>query len=175
MAKITLQGNATNTTGELPAVGATAPPFSLVSVDLAPISNAQFHGKSLILNVFPSVDTPVCASSVRKFNELAAANGLSVLCISQDLPFAQARFCGVEGVQDVAAGSAFRSSFGQDYGVAIADGPFEGLLGRAVMVIDPHGIITYAELVSEIADEPNYDAALAAVVPTGGGQTTTRA
>lgn len=163
MAQITMRGNAINTVGELPAVGSPAPAFTLTGSDLAPVSNDQFGGKPVLLNIFPSVDTPVCATSVRTFNERAAASGLSVLCVSKDLPFAQARFCGAEGIENVKTGSAFRDSFGQDYGLTIADGPFEGLLARAVVVIGADGNVAYSELVPEIANEPNYDAALSAL------------
>ena len=149
--------------GRLPAVGASAPAFTLAGSDLAPVSSEQFHGKPVLLNIFPSVDTPVCATSVRTFNERAAAGGLSVLCVSNDLPFAQARFCGAEGIENVKTASGFRDSFGQDYGVTIADGPFAGLLARAVVVIGADGNVAYSELVPEIAQEPNYDAALAAL------------
>jgi thioredoxin-dependent peroxiredoxin len=158
-----MRGNPINTVGDLPAVGASAPAFTLVGSDLAPVSSEQLHGKAVLLNIFPSVDTPVCATSVRTFNERAAAGGLSVLCVSNDLPFAQARFCGAEGIENVQSASGFRDSFGQDYGVTIADGPFAGLLARAVVVIDADGNVAYSELVPEIAEEPNYDAALAAL------------
>jgi thiol peroxidase len=158
-----MRGNPINTVGELPAVGSPAPGFTLTGSDLAPVSNDQFGGKPVLLNIFPSVDTPVCASSVRTFNERAAAGGLSVLCVSKDLPFAQARFCGAEGIENVKTASAFRDSFGQDYGLTIADGPFAGLLARAVVVIGADGNVAYSELVPEIANEPNYDAALAAL------------
>ena len=127
------------------------------------VSNDQFSGKSVVLNIFPSIDTPVCAASVRTFNERAAASGASVLCVSNDLPFAQARFCGAEGIENVKTGSAFRDSFGENYGVSIVDGPMAGLLARAVVVIGADGNVTYTELVPEIAQEPDYDAALAAV------------
>jgi thioredoxin-dependent peroxiredoxin len=163
MAQITMRGNPINTVGDLPAVGASAPAFTLVGSDLAPVSSDQFHGKPVLLNIFPSVDTPVCATSVRTFNERAAASGLSVLCVSNDLPFAQARFCGAEGIENVKSASGFRDSFGQDYGVTVADGPFAGLLARAVVVIDADGNVAYSELVPEIAQEPNYDAALDAL------------
>jgi len=123
----------------------------------------QFRGKPLLLNIFPSVDTPVCAMSVRTFNERAAAGGFAVVCVSNDLPFAQKRFCGAEGIENVVTASAFRDSFGEDYGVTLADGPFAGLLGRAVVVIGADGNVVYTELVPEIAEEPNYDAALAAL------------
>jgi thiol peroxidase len=126
------------------------------------VDSEQFRGKSLLLNIFPSVDTPVCAMSVRTFNERAAASGVTVLCVSNDLPFAQKRFCGAEGIENVTTASAFRDSFGKDYGITIADGPMAGLLGRAVVVIGADGNVAYAELVPEIATEPNYDAALAA-------------
>jgi thiol peroxidase len=158
-----MRGNPINTVGELPAVGAPAPAFTLTGSDLAPVSNDQFGGKPVLLNIFPSVDTPVCATSVRTFNERAAASGLSVLCVSKDLPFAQARFCGAENIENVKTASAFRDSFGQDYGVTIADGPFAGLLARAVVVVGADGNVAYSELVPEIANEPNYDAALAAL------------
>jgi thioredoxin-dependent peroxiredoxin len=161
MAQITLRGNAINTVGELPAVGSPAPDFALTGGDLGPVSSEQFRGKSVLLNIFPSVDTPVCATSVRTFNERVAASGGSVLCVSKDLPFAQKRFCGTEGVENVSTASAFRDSFGEDYGVTITDGPMAGLLARAVVVIGPDGNIAYTELVPEIAQEPDYDAALA--------------
>ncbi|OBJ54489.1 thiol peroxidase [Mycobacterium sp. 1423905.2] len=162
MAQITLRGNAINTVGDLPAVGSPAPNFNLTGADLGPVSSEQYQGKSVLLNIFPSVDTPVCATSVRTFNERAAQSGVSVLCVSKDLPFAQKRFCGAEGIENVVTGSAFRDSFGEDYGVTISDGPMAGLLARAVVVISPDGKVAYSELVPEIAEEPNYDAALAA-------------
>ncbi len=127
MAQITLRGNAINTVGELPAVGSPAPAFTLTGGDLGVISSDQFRGKSVLLNIFPSVDTPVCATSVRTFDERAAASGATVLCVSKDLPFAQKRFCGAEGTENVMPASAFRDSFGEDYGVTIADGPMAGL------------------------------------------------
>jgi thioredoxin-dependent peroxiredoxin len=158
-----MRGNPINTAGELPAVGSPAPDFALTGGDLQPVSSDQFHGKAVLLNIFPSVDTPVCATSIRTFNERAAAGGLSVLCVSKDLPFAQGRFCGAEGIENVKTASAFRDSFGDDYGVTIVDGPFAGLLARAVVVIGADGNVAYSELVPEIANEPNYDAALAAL------------
>jgi thiol peroxidase len=163
MAQITLRGNPISTVGELPAVGAPAPGFTLTGTDLGAVSSEQFSGKSVLLNIFPSVDTPVCAVSVRTFNERAAAGGVSVLNVSNDLPFAQKRFCGAEGIENVATASAFRDSFGEDYGITIADGPMAGLLGRAVVVIGGDGNVAYSELVPEIANEPDYDAALAAL------------
>jgi thiol peroxidase len=163
MAQITLRGNAINTVGELPALGSSAPAFTLTGADLSPLSSDSFRGKPVLLNIFPSVDTPVCASSVRTFNQRAGATGATVVCVSKDLPFAQKRFCGAEDIENVSTGSAFRDSFGEDYGVTIADGPMAGLLARAVVVIDSEGNVAYTELVPEIANEPNYEAALAAV------------
>jgi len=163
MAQITLRGNTINTVGDLPAVGAKAPVFNLTGSDLGAVTSAQFAGKPLLLNIFPSIDTPVCATSVRTFNERATAGGVAVVNVSNDLPFAQSRFCGAEGIENVQSASAFRGSFGQDYGVTITDGPFAGLLARAVVVIDADGNVAYEELVPEIAQEPNYDAALAAL------------
>ncbi len=162
-----MRGNPINTVGELPGVGAAAPDFHLTGSDLSEVSSDQFSGKPVLLNIFPSVDTPVCATSVRTFNERAAAGGLSVINVSNDLPFAQARFCGAEGIENVQSASAFRDNFGQDYGVTIADGPFAGLLARAVVVIGADGNVAYTELVPEIAQEPNYDAALAALGASG--------
>lgn len=163
MAQITLRGNAINTVGELPAVGAPAPAFTLTGGDLGPVSKDQFDGKAVLLNIFPSVDTPVCATSVRTFNERVAGTGAAVVCVSKDLPFAQKRFCGAEGIENVNVASAFRDSFGEDYGVTIADGPMAGLLARAVVVIGPDGNVVHTELVPEIAQEPDYDAALGAL------------
>jgi len=163
MAQITLKGNPINTVGELPTIGAPAPSFTLTGTDLGAVTSDQFSDKPVLLNIFPSVDTPVCASSVRTFNERAAASGVSVLCVSNDLPFAQKRFCGAEGIENVTTASGFRDSFGQDYGVTIVDGPMAGLLGRAVVVIGADGNVVYSELVPEIAQEPDYDAALAAL------------
>ncbi len=163
MAQITLRGNPINTVGELPAVGSKAPGFSLTGTDLGAVSDEQFRGKPFVLNIFPSVDTPVCATSVRTFNEKAASGGVAVLCVSKDLPFAQSRFCGAEGIENVTTASAFRDSFGEDYGVTLADGPMAGLLARAVVVVGADGNVVYSELVPEIAQEPDYDAALGAI------------
>ena len=163
MAQITLRGNAINTVGDLPTVGSSAPSFALTGTDLSPVSSDQFSGKPVLLNIFPSVDTPVCATSVRKFNERAAGGGATVINVSKDLPFAQNRFCGAEGIENVTSASAFRDSFGEDYGVTITDGPMAGLLARAVVVIGADGNVAYTELVPEIAQEPDYDAALAAL------------
>lgn len=163
MAQVTLHGNAINTVGELPAVGSQAPAFTLTGNDLAALSSEQFHGKPVLLNIFPSVDTGVCAASVRTFNERVAGTGASVLCVSNDLPFAQKRFCGAENIENVTTASGFRDSFGADYGITMADGPMAGLLGRAVVVIGADGNVAYTELVPEIAQEPDYESALAAL------------
>lgn len=165
MASITLQGNSINTSGNLPQVGTKAPDFTLVKTDLSQESLASLSGKNVVLNIFPSVDTPVCATSVRRFNEDASKkDNTVVLNISADLPFAHARFCGAEGLEDVVSLSAFRNQeFGTAYGADITDGPLQGLLSRAVVVIDPEGVVKYTEQVPEITQEPNYDAALAAL------------
>jgi thiol peroxidase len=165
MSKITLKGNAINTVGELPSVGSAAPDFHLVKTDLSEVTLADFAGKTLVLNIFPSVDTAVCAASVRRFNAaLDKLNGVSVLCISADLPFAHARFCGAEGLEKVLSVSDLRDkSFGERYGVTIVDGPLSGLLSRAVVVVNGKGKVTYIQQVPEITQEPDYDAALAAV------------
>jgi thiol peroxidase len=163
MAQIILRGNPAHTVGELPAVGSAAPGFTLTGTDLGTVSSEQFRGKPVVLNIFPSVDTPTCAMSVRTFNSRAAETGVPVLCISKDLPFAQKRFCGAEGIENVITASAFRDSFGEDYGITIADGPMAGLLARAVVVIGADGDVVYTELVPNVSNEPDYDAALAAV------------
>jgi thiol peroxidase len=162
VAEITLRGNPAHTVGDLPAVGAPAPDFALTGLDLSTVANGKFAGKPLVLNIFPSVDTPTCATSVRTFNARAAAGGATVLCVSKDLPFAMSRFCGAEGIDNVTSASAFRDSFGEDYGVTMTDGKFAGLFARAVVVIGADGNVAYTELVPEIANEPDYDAALAA-------------
>lgn len=165
MATITLGGNAVHTTGELPATGTKAPEFTLVKGDLSTTTLSDYKGTKLVLNIFPSVDTGTCAASVRKFNEKAASlENTKVLCISRDLPFAQTRFCGAEGIENVVSGSDFRdAAFGNAYGLTITDGPLAGLLSRAVVVVDAEGNVVYTEQVPEIKDEPNYDAALAAL------------
>ncbi len=165
MATVTLQGNPCNLIGELPATGSSAADFSLVTGDLSTASLSTYAGKKLILNIFPSIDTDVCATSVRKFNkEASELENTVVLCISKDLPFAQGRFCGAEGLENVVTLSDFRSdAFGKAYGLTITDGPLEGLLARSVVVIDESGKIVYSELVPEIAQEPNYSSALAAL------------
>lgn len=164
MASITFKGNAVQTNGSLPAVGTTAPDFKLVKADLSEISLADFKGKTLVLNIFPSLDTGVCAASVQRFNKEAAdLQNAAVLCVSADLPFAAKRFCAAEGIDRVQAASVFRSpQFGEDYGLTITTGPLAGLLSRAVVVVDGQGKVNYAEQVPEIAQEPNYESALAA-------------
>lgn len=163
MALITLSGNPINTNGELPKVGSNAASFQLVTKDLSPTSLSDFAGSRLVLNIFPSIDTGTCATSVRTFNVKASAlDNTKVLCISRDLPFAQTRFCGAEGLDNVINLSDFKSgSFGKDYGLEMVDGPMAGLHSRVVIVLDEMGIVKYAEQVSEIADEPDYEAALA--------------
>jgi thioredoxin-dependent peroxiredoxin len=165
MAQITLGGNPINTYGSLPKVGSKAPNFNLVQNDLSTTSLSDFTGKKLVLNIFPSIDTAVCATSVRTFNEKAASlSNTKVLCISRDLPFAQKRFCGAEGIENVVNLSDFQTgSFGKDYGLEIVDGALKGLHSRAVVVIDENGTVAYAEQVPEIANEPNYEAALKAL------------
>lgn len=164
MAKIDVLGTPANTNGEPPAVGAKAPDFTLVGKDLKDVTLATFSGKKKILNVVPSLDTPVCATSTRKFNERAASlPNTVVLAISADLPFAQKRFCESEGIDNVVPLSMMRSrQFAKDYGVLITDGPLAGITARAVFVIDENDVIRHAELVPVIANEPDYDAALAA-------------
>jgi thiol peroxidase len=164
MAQVTLGGNPVHTSGDLPAVGTAAPTFSLVGADLSEFDAGEFAGKNVILNIFPSIDTPTCATSVRQFNERAAGlDETVVVCVSADLPFAMGRFCGAEGIANVKVGSTFRSDFGSEYGVTLTDGKLQGVLARAVVVIGPDGNVKYTELVSEIAQEPDYDAALAAL------------
>ncbi len=160
MATITLRGNPIETSGTLPAVGSSGPDFSLIKQDMTRASLKDFPGKK-VLNIFPSIDTPVCASSVRKFNELAAKKGVTVLCIAEDLPFALKRFCGAENLDKVTVLSAFRSTFGKDYGVEMTSGPLAGLHSRAVVVLDENNKVIHSEQVPEIAQEPNYEAALA--------------
>jgi len=162
MSKVTLQGNPVEIGGSFPAAGAAAPALSLAAGDLSDKTLADFAGKRKVLNIFPSVDTNVCAQSVRTFNERASLlDNAVVLCISADLPFAQARFCGSEGLDNVVSLSTFRSSFARDWGVAIESGPLRGLTARAVVVLDENDKVLHAELVPEIAREPDYDAALA--------------
>lgn len=165
MATVTLGGNAIKTNGELPQVGSKAPNFELIRTDLSTATLADFSGTKLVLNIFPSVDTGTCAASVRAFNAKASSlNNTKVVCISRDLPFAQKRFCGAEGLENVENLSDFKTgSFGKDYGLEISESAFSGLHSRVVIVLDENGMVKYTEQVSEIADEPNYDAALAAL------------
>jgi thiol peroxidase len=163
MASITFKGQPVDTVGELPAVGARAPDFTLTTTDLADVDLSEYPG-TRILNIFPSVDTRVCAASVRAFNEKAARrDGVHVLNVSADLPFAHKRFCGAEGIDRAVSLSTFRSDFLDDYGVRMTSGPLAGLASRAVLVIGPDGTVRHAEQVPEIAQEPDYDAALAAL------------
>lgn len=165
MAKITLKGNPFNTVGNLPAAGSQAPTFSLVKSDLSPLTPDDLKGKKVVLNIFPSLDTDVCAASVRKFNaEAGKLHNTVVVCVSMDLPFAHKRFCTTEGIENVITASDFRGGkFGNDYGVTIADGPLAGLHSRAVVVLDENGMVKYTEQVPEIVMEPDYEAALKAI------------
>ncbi len=165
MAKITLKGNPIETIGDLPHVGLDAPALKLVKNDLSEVSLQDHAGKTVILNIFPSIDTGVCASSVRRFNqELGNLSDTVVLCISADLPFAHGRFCEAEGLKDVIPLSTFRSpDFGKDYGVLITTGPLAGLLSRAIVIVDKSGKVSYVEQVLEITQDPNFEAALSAI------------
>jgi thioredoxin-dependent peroxiredoxin len=165
MAAITLGGNPINTNGSLPQVGSKATDFQLIKNDLSVATLADFAGCKLVLNIFPSIDTGTCATSVRTFNAKASTlENTKVLCISRDLPFAQKRFCGAEGLENVVNLSDFKEgSFGKNYGLEIIDGPLAGLHSRVVIVLDENGVVKHAELVAEIADEPNYEAALASL------------
>ncbi|HEX6811039.1 MAG TPA: thiol peroxidase [Planctomycetota bacterium] len=165
MAKITFKGNPVATIGDLPKVGSNAPEFSLTKTDLSPITKKELAGKSVVLNIFPSIDTSVCATSVRTFNQKAAGMpNTIVLCVSKDLPFAMKRFCGAEGIEKVVPASWYRGAdFGKDYGVTMTDGPLAGLFARAIVVFDKTGKVVHTELVPEIAQEPNYDRVIAAV------------
>ncbi len=165
MATVTLQGNQLNTNGDLPAVGSAAPDFILVDGQLNNVSLGDYAGKKKLLNIVPSLDTPTCATSTRKFNDHAKAHGdVVMLVVSADLPFAQGRFCGAEGIDNVVPLSMMRSRhFAKDYGVLITDGPLAGITARAVVVLDEDNRILYNQLVPEIADEPDYEAALAAL------------
>ncbi len=165
MANITLKGNPITTVGNLPAVGSQAPDFSLVNTDLGAVTLKDLKGKKVVLNIFPSVDTPTCATSTRRFNtEAAKLSGVEVLCVSKDLPFAFKRFCAAEGLDKVRGVSDFRDAdFGKRYGATITSGPIAGLLSRAVVVIDGNGKVIYSEQVAEIANEPDYAKALKAL------------
>lgn len=163
MAQVTLGGNACNTNTDLPAVGTNAKEFILKKNDLSVLTLSDLKGSRVILNIFPSIDTGTCATSVRTFNKKAAEmNNTKVVCVSRDLPFAQARFCGAEGIDNVITVSDFAiGQFGKDYGVQLVDGGFQDLHARAIVVLDENGVVLHNELVSEIANEPNYDAAIA--------------
>ncbi|NVK28330.1 MAG: thiol peroxidase [Flavobacteriia bacterium] len=165
MAKTALKGNPVQLKGELPAVGSAAPDFTLTQMDLSDVSLDNFKGKKIVLNIFPSVDTGICAASVRKFNEESAKlDNTVVLCVSRDLPFAHKRFCGAEGIDGVVSVSQIRNTqFMDNYGVELADGPMAGLLARSVVVLNENHEVVYTELVPEITTEPNYDAAMAAL------------
>ncbi|MAE87378.1 MAG: lipid hydroperoxide peroxidase [Flammeovirgaceae bacterium] len=165
MGQVTLKGNPVSTSGDLPGTGAQAPSFTLVKNDLSEVSLADYKGKKVVLNIFPSIDTGTCAASVRHFNEDASKlDNTVVLCISKDLPFAQARFCGAEGIDKVETLSAFRSDdFAKDYGIEMTSGPLKSLTARSVVVLDEEGKVTYTQLVDEIVDEPDYDSALKAL------------
>ncbi|CAM4387882.1 thiol peroxidase [Zobellia nedashkovskayae] len=165
MATVTLKGNEIHTLGNLPANGSKAPNFTLTKNDLSSASLSDYSGKRVVLNIFPSVDTGTCAQSVRQFNkEAAELDNTVVLCVSKDLPFAQARFCGAEGIENVEMLSDFRDgSFGKEYAVAFSDGPLVSLLSRSVVVLNESGNVIYSEQVTETVDEPNYKAALEAL------------
>ena len=165
MATITLKGTTIHTIGTLPAIGVQGPDFTLTKTDLGEVSLGDFRGNKVVLNIFPSLDTPTCAMSVRKFNETASRlQDTVVFCISADLPFAQQRFCGAEDLENVISLSVFRHpEFGKNYGVTITDGPLAGLLSRAVVIIDEKGKVIYTEQVPEIINEPDYEAALKAL------------
>lgn len=165
MAKITFKGNPVATSGDLPKVGSAAPDFALTKTDLSTLAKKDLAGKNVVLNIFPSIDTGVCATSVRTFNQKAATlPNTIVVCVSKDLPFAMKRFCGAEGIEKVMTASWFRGAdFGAAYGVTMVDGPLAGLFARAVVVIDASGKVVHTQLVPEIAQEPNYDQAIAAV------------
>ena len=165
MAEITLKGNPIHTVGELPAVGSQAPDFVLTGKDLSDVKLSDMKGKKVVLNIFVSLDTDICANSVRRFNaEAQARDNTTVVCASLDLPFAHGRFCTTEGLENVISATELRDrSFGEAYGVRIADGPLAGLLSRAIVVIDEDGKVAYTEQVPEIAQEPNYEAALNAL------------
>jgi thioredoxin-dependent peroxiredoxin len=162
MATITLKGSPVTTSGSLPKVGSKVSSFVLTKADLADTTMDAFAGKRIVFNIFPSIDTGICALSVKRFNkEASSLKNVVVLCISMDLPFAHSRFCGAEGLKDVITLSAFRSdAFGKDFGLVMTDGPLKGLLSRAVIITDEKGIVTYTEQVPEIAQEPDYESAL---------------
>ena len=165
MAKVTLKGNEFTTIGSLPEVGSKIPAFNLTKSDLSPLSNADLAGKKVVLNIFPSIDTGTCAASTRHFNQAVSdLENTIVVCISRDLPFAQKRFCGAEGIENVVMASDFATGqFGKDFGVLFSNGPLNALLSRSVVVTDENGKVLYTEQVSETTEEPSYDAAIAAI------------
>lgn len=165
MAKLFLRDTACSTNGDLPKIGDKAPNFNLIKTDLSNTQLSDYAGSNIILNIFPSIDTSTCAASVRQFNQRASSlQNTKVLCVSRDLPFAQKRFCGAEGIESVDTASDFATGeFGKKYGLEMIDGPLAALHARAIVVIDSNGIVKYTELVPNIVDEPNYDAAIAAV------------
>jgi thiol peroxidase len=165
MAQITFKGAPINTAGTLPKVGSAAPDFKTIKADLSPVSLGDFKGKRIVFNIFPSIDTGICAASVRRFNaEASKLKNAVVLCVSRDLPFAQKRFCAAEGLDNVITASEYRdSNFSDAYGVRIVDGPLEGLMSRAVVIVDEKGMVIYTEQVPEIAQEPDYAKALSAL------------
>jgi len=169
METLHFNGGEVHTYGYLPAVGADAPEFNLAGKDLGEVRSSDMKGATIVLNIFPSLDTEVCAASVRRFNkEASVLPEVRVICVSEDLPFAMSRFCTLEGLDNVTFASAFRNpEFAKDYGVMMVDGPLKGLLARAVIVIDPHGKVVYRELVGEITSEPDYEAALEAINSSG--------
>ena len=165
MATIEFDGAPVHTVGDLPDVGARLPAFTLTAADLSDVTLSGLEGRRVVLNIFPSIDTSVCAASVRRFNELAASlPSTTIVAVSKDLPFALGRFCAAEGIENVVTTSAFRSPFGEDYGVTMIDGPLHGLLARAVVIADTHGTVRHVQLVPSIGQEPDYDAAAAAVL-----------
>jgi len=165
MAEIKFKGNPVHTQGQLPEVGSAAPDFKLTNTDLGEVSLGDFNGKRVVLNIFPSVDTGICAMSVRRFNELAGSmDNTAVINVSKDLPFAHKRFCGAEGIENVVSTSSFRDpEFSSRYGVDMVDGPLAGLMSRAVVVLDENGVVKYTEQVPDITQEPDYDNALSAL------------
>lgn len=165
MTAITFQGNPINTVGAMPQVSNNAPDFSVTKADLSELNLSDLQGKRVILNIFPSLDTETCATSVRKFNEQASRlDNTVIVCVSIDSPFASGRFCATENIENVVTGSVFRHpEFGQDYGVTISDGPLKGVLSRAIVIIDEQGNVVHTEHVAEMTDEPDYDAALSFV------------
>jgi thiol peroxidase len=164
MSTTLLSGESVNTVGDLPKVGEKAPAFTVTKSDLSDVSLSDYAGKRVVLNIYPSIDTGICAQSVRRFNEVAAnLDNTVVLGVSMDLPFALDRFCGAEGIEDVVTTSAFRSNFGEDYGVTLAESPMAGLLARSIIIVDEEGVVRYVALNDEIKTEPDYEAALDAL------------